>query len=58
MLEIKKMIALQSLQQIDDLNNSYNCYGKQNASTAYTEISYDKEKRARDQVILIIEYII
>ena len=53
MLEIKKMIALQSIQQIDDLNNlnnSYSCYGKQNTSIPYSEMNYDKEKKARDQV--------
>lgn len=48
MLEIKKMIALQSLQQIfiDDINNVDNSYYKTNN---YADLMHEKEKR--EQVI-------
>jgi hypothetical protein len=54
MLEIKKMIALQSLQQIfiDDINNYSGNYFKSNKGTnSYADLLLEKEKRAREQVI-------
>ena len=53
MLEIKKMIALQSLQQIfiDDINNYGNSYFKGNQSNSnYGELLLEKEKKSREQV--------
>ena len=57
MLEIKKMIALQSLQQIfiDDINNYNGNYFKTNqGSNNYADLYLEKEKRAREQVINFI----
>lgn len=53
MLEIKKMIALQSLQQIfiDDINNYGSNYFKPNPNSNYGEVMLEKEKRSREQVI-------
>ena len=51
MNEIKKMIALQSLQQlnIDDAQVSYSNY---NSFQPYgAELNFEKEKKAREQVI-------
>ena len=57
MIEIKKMIALQSLQQLglDDqmqntnMNINYSNYNNMNSST---ELNYEKEKKAREHVSL------
>ena len=57
MIEIKKMIALQSLQQLglDDqmqntnMNINYSNYNNMNSST---ELNYEKEKKAREHVCL------
>lgn len=60
MLEIKKMIALQSLQQIfiDDINNYNGNYFKTNHGNIinnnnYGDLILEKEKRAREQVMLL-----
>ena len=53
LLEIKKMIALQSLQQIfiDDINNySGNYYKANQANNNYGDLLLEKEKRSREQV--------
>lgn len=55
MLEIKKMIALQSLQQVDDantLNSTYTFGNKQNNQSNYSDmVNFDREKKAREQLI-------
>ncbi len=56
MIEIKKMLALQSLQQLgldDNVQNNNNIninYSNYNNMNSSTELNYEKEKKAREHV--------